>query len=309
MQVKKKHHYVWKEYLKSWTDNEQVPALIKNSKKIIKTNPEGVAQQRYFYALEEFTEEEEIILKELVNQWSKNSTIEINLEFYEEFTSYSKLKRFTRRIDLDEQKSDKLNEKLNLLRTNAMEDSHLIFENFGKKIISIRKYEDLTFLDDEMELFYTMIFIAFQYLRTKNMQLKIKVVIDKYDYLSPKFLNFLPFIYATGIADSLTYEKQTRFIFLENSSDIDFITSDQPLINNKIDQLHDNGTVAQLDIYYPITPRIALLIHYQEQKEKYRTISLNSLEVNKYNKTIFNHSNEFIFASSTEQLEEYKNCL
>ncbi len=309
MQVKKKHHYVWKEYLKSWAENKQVPALIKKSKKVIKSNPEGLAQQRYFYALEEFTQEEEIILKELVNQWSKESTLKINLEFYENFTSYSKLKRLIKTIDLGDQKNSELKEKLNLLRTNAMEDSHLVFENFGKRFINIREYEDLAFLDNEMELLFTMLFISFQYLRTKNMQLKIKSAVVKYDYLSPKFLNFIPFIYATSIADSLTYEKQTKFIFLENTSEIDFITSDQPLVNNKIDQLNDNGTIAQLDIYYPITPRIALLIHYQEQKEKYRKISLNSLEVNNYNKTIFKHSNEFVFASSTTQLEEYKNYL
>jgi len=305
MQVKRKHHYVWKEYLKPWTENKKVPTLIKNLKKITKPNPEGVVQQRYFYALDEFTKEEEIILKELVNLWSKESTLKINLEFYETFTSYSKIKRLSKTIDLN----DELKEKLNILRTNALEDSHLVFENFGKKIISIRKFEDLTFLDNEMELFCSMIYISFQYLRTKNMQSKIKIAINKYDYLSPKFLNFLPFLYATGIADSLTYEKQTRFIFLENTSEIDFITSDQPLINNKIDELNDNGTVSQLEIYYPITPRIALIIHYQEQNEKYRTIALNSLDVDKYNKTIFNHSNEFIFASTTEQLEEYKNCL
>ncbi len=81
MQVKKKHHYVWKEYLKAWSENNQVPALIKKSGKIIKANPEGLAQQRYFYALEEFTQEEEIILKKLVNQWSKESTIKININF------------------------------------------------------------------------------------------------------------------------------------------------------------------------------------------------------------------------------------
>ena len=103
MQVKRKHHYVWKEYLKSWTKNEKIPALVKNLKKIITPNPEGVAQQRYFYALEEFTEEEEIILKELVNLWSKESTIKINLEFYQTFTSYSKLKRLTKSIDLNDE--------------------------------------------------------------------------------------------------------------------------------------------------------------------------------------------------------------
>jgi len=309
MQVKKKHHYVWKKYLKSWSENRQVPALIKKSKKIIKSNPEGLAQQRYFYALEEFTQEEEIILKELVRLWSKESTLKINLEFYENFISYSKLKRLTKTIDLEDKKNSELKDKLNLLRTNTMEDSHMILESFGKKLISIRKYEDLTFLDNEMEFFFTMIFISFQYLRTKNMQLKTKSLTVKYDYLSPKFLNFLPFIYATGVADSLTYDKQTRFIFLDNTSEVDFITSDQPLINNKINQLNDNGTIAQLEIYYPITPRIALLIHYQQQKEKYRKISLDSLDVNNYNKTMYEHSNEFVFASSTSQLKEYINCL
>lgn len=309
MQVKKKHHYVWKEYLKSWSSNNQISSLLKKQKKIIISNPEGVAQQRYFYALEEFTLEEEIILKELVKQWSKESTLKINLQFYENFTSYSKLKRVAQGIDLDERKNIELKQRLNLLRTNAMEDSHMLIENFGKRLISIRRYEDLAYLNEETDLFFTMIFISFQYLRTKNMQLKVKKAVTEFDHISPKFLNFIPFLYATNIADSLTYEKETRFLYLENNSEIDFITSDQPLINNKIDLLNDDGTISQFDVYYPLTPRIALLIHYQQQKEKFKRIILDSSEVNKYNNNIFKNSNEFVFASSSKQLEKYKNCL
>ncbi|WP_291138130.1 DUF4238 domain-containing protein [Flavobacterium sp. UBA7663] len=289
--------------MESWTTKNQIYALIKNTNKIIKTNIEGVAQERFFYALEEFTLEEEAILKKLIDLWSKDSVKEVNLKFYFAFTSYSKLKRDIPIELIDLEKREEFERRLNILRTNGMEDVHSVLEKFGEKLISVKKIEDLNFLDKEDDLLMTMIYVAFQYLRTKKMRSKIETVIPKLNYLSPKFLNILPFIYSTAIADSLTYDKNTKFEFLDNQTEIDFLTCDQPLINIKASALNDFNVVQQLDLYYPLNPNLAILIHYQDQKDKIKYSKVNNDEVNKYNAFVIENSNEFIFSRSQAQLE------
>lgn len=310
IQIKKKQHYVWQEYLIPWSKSgEQIYTLLKSQKKIIITNFDRVAQEKFFYELEEFTEEEEIILKELVEQWSNDSVRELNLEFYAVFTSYSKIKRALKGKDTSKLDEVELEKKLNLLKANAIEDSHLVFENLGKKIINIKKFEDLKFLENENELLFTMNFLAFQYLRTKKMREVLKLIIPKYNFLSNKFLNMFPFIYSTSIANGLTYDKNVKFIYFENNTEIDFLTSDQPIINEKKHIINDIGKIAQLDFYYPINPKTAIVIHYQEQKEKYKHVLIEKEDIIKYNDLIFENSNEFIFSKTKKQLEKYLNSL
>lgn len=302
-QIKKKQHYVWKKYLMSWSYKDQIFASFRSSGKIIKTNIEGVAQERYFYALEEFTEEEEIILKELITLWSNDIVRPLIMEYYHMITSFSKINRAIKNKDLSIINTAELDKKLALLKANTMEDIHTSFEKFGEKLIEIRKVEDLEFLDDERELLLTMIYVCFQYLKTKNMREIIKPIIVKYPYLSDKFLNFIPFIYAPGIADSLTYGKNIKFIFFENKTEIDFITTDQPIINAKKHIINDNGNVAQLDYYYPITPKIAIVIHYQEQEEKRKYVLIEKEQVNHYNDLMIRNAKEFVFSNTEEQLK------
>lgn len=301
-QIKKKQHYVWKEYLMSWSNKDQIFTSFKSSGKVFKTNLDRVVQERFFYSLEEFTEEEEIILKELITLWSNEIVRPLVMEFYHIITSFSKIHRAIKNKDLSSTNSAKIDKELALLKANTMEDMHTSFEKLGEKLIGIRKVEDLEFLDEERELLTTMIYVSFQYLRTKNMKEVVKPIINKYSYLSNKFLNFFPFIYAPQIANSLTYDKNIRFIFFDNKTGIDFITTDQPIINAKKHVVNETGVVSQLDYYYPITPKIAIIIHYQEQEEKRKYILIEKEQVNYYNDLMISNAKEFVFSSTEEQL-------
>lgn len=286
----------------SWSNKNQIFASFKSSSKIIKTNIEGVAQERFFYALEELTEEEEIILKELITLWSNDIVRPLLMEYYKMITMYSKINRAKKSIDLGTVNSTELDKNLALLKANTIENIHTSFEKFGERLIAIRKVEDLEFLDNEPELLTTMIYVCFQYLRTKNMREVIKPIITKYPYISNKFLNFIPFIYALGIANSLTYEKNIKFIYFDNKTEIDFITTDQPIINAKKHIISDTGIVSQLEYYYPITPKIAIIIHYQEQEEKRKYVLIEKQQVNHYNDLMISNAKEFVFSSTEEQL-------
>ena len=303
-QIKKKQHYVWKKYLSAWSKDSQISTLLKLRNKIIHTALDRVGQERFFYALEEFTEEEENNLKDMIIRWSSDNVLEINMEFYHTFTSYSKIKRALKNKDVGNFDMVNLDHSLSLLRSNTVENIHSRLENLGEKLISIRKFEDLRFLEDQDELFNGMLYVSFQYLRTKNMSETVKPVIPKFSYLSDKFINIFPFIYAPALAYSLTFVKEVKFIFYDNQTEIDFITSDQPLINVKGHILRDNG-VAQMDLYYPLSPKIAILIHYQEQREKYQHLLIEKEQIIAYNQQMFNSARDFIFAHNSAQLEHF----
>src|SRR5690348_3233680 len=92
-QLKKKQHYVWKEYLKAWSSGNKIFTYLKASNKTIFSNLDGVAQERFHYSLQEYTIEEEMILEEAVKNFSHPDVKEMNLDFYAVLTAYSKLKR------------------------------------------------------------------------------------------------------------------------------------------------------------------------------------------------------------------------
>jgi len=46
-QLKKQHHYVWKEYLKPWTSENKI--FCQRDNKLFSTSLNNIAQQRFFY--------------------------------------------------------------------------------------------------------------------------------------------------------------------------------------------------------------------------------------------------------------------
>ena len=110
------------------------------------------------------------------------------------------------------------------------------------------------------------------------------------------------------MANGLMHYKETKIIFIENTSKIDFITSDQPIINLKEHEKNEKGNVKSLEFFYPINPKIAFKIHYNNGK-KFEHLKISENEVEKFNQIIFDKSEDFVFAKNTEQLKKYKNCL
>ncbi len=269
----------------------------------------GVAQEKFYYSLIEFTFEEEIILKEIISNLSNDDTKVVYQQYFDLFTTYSKFKRILESKDLATKRRSEIEEKLDLMRINLMEDFHSDFESFGQKLIRVEKPKDLMFLEDEESLIKTLIFLCFQYVRTKKMQNTFSQKFENHLTILPKYFHVLSFVLATGMANGLRFYKQTKFIFIENISKVDFITSDQPITNLLEDEKDEKGNVKSLEFYYPISPKIALKIHYNDEGLKFDHIKAKKEKVNCLNQIIFNRSEEFIFACTTKELEKYKNCL
>lgn len=297
-QIKKKHHYVWREYLRSWTEKDDlIHTYFKKENKVAKPNLINVAQERFYYSSEEFTLTEKNNLKNLTFQLSDNYSSSANLSILSAFTLYSDIKR-----KLNQNNIDFIEDELKFIKTNFIENLHSDIENYGKKLIEVKELEDLNFLKDQKELLKTMIFLCIQYTRTKNM----KNSFSKTSFLD-KYNNPISLIFGITLANKLTFEKNLRFKLLINKSNIYFITSDQPIIN-LIDKNKD-GSVDDLIFYYPISPKISIQIDFKNNESMFESINIDESKVKYLNSKIYQYSNNLIFSNSEQQISKYKNCL
>lgn len=305
MEKKRKHHFVWRDYLRGWSNNKDlVYTFFKSQNKINRPNLISVAQQRDFNAVHEFTLEQEIILKELVKSYSTTQALDVNMELYNLYTAYSKLKRMQRQ-NIFKDPHKKLEPLLDLTRTNLFEDFHTRIENKGQALIKAVDFKDLKIIEDAEYQFDLMIFLCFQFLRTKKMRKDLDNLFKKRDYIIPEYTNLIVAVFATSFAVSLSENENIKFTVLENLTDTKFITSDQPLANLLINDRDEKGNVRFFKLYYPIAPTSALLVHFEEQNLKYTYRQAKHHEIKYLNDFVFHNSEELIFAETLDQLEQF----
>jgi len=170
MSIVKRQHYVWRHYLRPWAKNENIWTFFKELNKTEKTSLMGVAQERYFYKLVDFTDNEETFLKNYIDKFSPKLVKSLNLDFLKLFTSTSKLKKQLEKTINPAIDKDKYAEEIRKLEINLMEHGHGKMEALGHKLISYRTLEDLKTIEQDDYLFDAIMFMCFQYFRTKNMR-------------------------------------------------------------------------------------------------------------------------------------------
>lgn len=297
-QLKKKQHYVWKEYLRAWCSNGRINAYLKGSKKKIVSNLEGVVQERYYYSLSEFTIEEEMILEEIVKRFTTPDVAEMNMELYHVVVSYSKINRELKKKNIPENFKQELNKNLNLLQKNAVEEIHTRIELLGLNLIKARSIEQLLPIFEEGNRFITFAFICTQYFRTKKMRLAYNGLAKDHPYLREKYSDIIALVFSNSLAWSLAYNNKCRIIYLTNETTIPFITADQPAVNLKQHIKNENGHVGEFELYYPLTPKNAILVKVYQQENSIEDYKVRDEDVTYYNKSIFDNSEEFAFATS-----------
>ena len=309
MSIVKRQHYVWRHYLRAWADNESIWTYLVELDKIERTSLMGVAQERYFYKLVDFTKEEETFLKNFIDKTSPKVVKSLNLDFLNLFTSTSKLKKQldnTTNITVDK---EKYAEEIRKLEINLMEIAHGKMENLGHKLIAYRSLEDLKTIENDDYIFDAIMFICFQYFRTKVMKKSVLKSFDgdRFEELAKKSWNIISYSMATTLARSISLDKNLKFIFIENQTENHFITGDQPVFNILNDKLNDNGKVIDLELYYPLTPKHALTIHFRpDQIEKFENKYADNEMIEFLNKKVLENSDFFVFADSKDLLEKWK---
>lgn len=309
MSIVKRQHYVWRYYLRTWAYKESIWTYLKETDEIIKSDLMGVAQEKYFYKLVDFSDAEEAFLVKYIEYSSPKLVKELNFEFLRLFTSTSKLKKHLDATTNPSVDKEKYAEEIRKLEINLMEIGHGKMEALGHKLLSYRSLDDLKTIEQEDYLFDAIMFLCFQYFRTKSMRkFAIQPFIGgPYEELANKSWNILSYVTATTLAKNISLDPTIKFVLIENNTDNHFITSDQPVFNILNDQTNDKGEVTHLEFYYPISPYYALSIHFRnDQADKYVSKVADDTLIDYLNKKVFDNADYFVFADSKEQLEKVK---
>lgn len=298
--IKKKQHYVSRYYLKAWTNNkEQIFCLREN--KIFPSSLMGVAQERFFYELQNLTNDEIMLVKKLAIEPSPKGMQESHISFLNQYLSTFNFEK------MNNGNKKELNETINMMKKNFEEDYHAHIEGIGNKYLNLIRDSNIEFFYNENseDRMIFLFFITLQYMRTKKRRNSIITEFKDDNINMRRVWPILAHIFSTNMALSLHINKEYKLVLLKNQTDVSFITGDQPLVNtygvNNNKQLDEN----ELEFYYPVSPRLGLLITRNITKIK-ELIITDSKKIEDYNLMINNSKEEQLFAEKQEELKKYR---
>lgn len=152
--------------------------------------------------------------------------------------------------------------------------------------------------------------LLFQYFRTKIMMNSIKEVFNKNlndnqfctkNGIEPSTVNVNNLITPYLLFLSMTSNDDFDITVIKNETNVDFITCDQPIIN-LCANYKTNDAPEEFIFYYPVSPKIAILVNSRVNSILERVTSIN--KINMLNNKIVDAHGDFLFASSEHQLKE-----
>lgn len=296
---KRKQHYVWRRYLNSWTDDGKVLCL--RDGKIFSTDLMSLANERDFYRLKELTEEEIEFVKKIAIQHSPNILKNIHYKFLNGFTEVYTFRDNLRRNGLSDGDIEK---KIDELINNLEEDYHSKIEGNSTKYIDSILKKDVHFYKTEEGRTEFLYYLCIQYMRTKKMKTNVIQATNYQNKINTENIwNVLSHIYATNVAFGINRQPEFNLLLLNNLTNVPFITGDQPVVNTFGVGKKINASVDELELYYPISPNIGLLVtkKYQNLRSSQYDISDSTL-IGQYNSYIVTESQEQVYSNSEQVL-------
>ena len=169
--------------------------------------------------------------------------------------------------------------------------------------------KDLSFYDDDDELIEFLFFICQQYFRTQNIDSKVRAAMGSFKGFNVDGMwAVLRHTSATSVGFSL-YQDRAKFrpVLIENTSNIPFVTGDQPIINTHAIGLSLEEIPSDLEFYYPLTPKLALLLSSNPDLNSKEAVSIGEEKVTMYNKFIHSQAGKQVYSSERDALEQLLN--
>ncbi|QNU63990.1 DUF4238 domain-containing protein [Vreelandella titanicae] len=304
LQKKKKQHFVWRKYLEPWSETDRIYCLMDG--RIFKSGLMGVGQERYFYKLKELTEAEIKIIQAFIDQDKRPLIRKLNHGWIDFFNQVFKIRDLLDSHGVSHPEVDKM---LDVLVHNFEEDFHGRIESDAIKFLEMLYRKDLSFYDDENELIDFLFFICQQYFRTQNIDSKVQAAIGSFNGFNIDAMwAVLRHTSATSVGFSL-YQDRANFrpVLIDNTSNIPFVTGDQPVINTHAIGLSLEEIPSELEFYYPLTPKLALLLTSDPDLNRMGIISIGEEKVAMYNRFIHSQAGKQVYSSERAALEQLLN--
>lgn len=293
---KRRQHHVWQHYLKPWSYDGKIYCL--RGGVIFATNTVNVAVERDFYKLQKLTAGDVRLLQNLIIEPSHPLAKRHHEHLLMQFTLPARFVEQSRALLGNTEQIDDL---LDEYQTNALEDYHFNIENSFLPILDDILKGDLSFYSDDDRCIRFFHFICTQHMRTKGVKERsVERVMDRNGQDLSRIWNIAVHMFAFNIGMTLFAERKKRsLVLLQNRSDVPFITGDQPIVN-----LHGDGLRPpdELCFYYPISPKLALMLTEVDQEPAFSTDGLTSAHVEALNARMRKASHSQLFGLTKESL-------
>ncbi|WGL99931.1 DUF4238 domain-containing protein (plasmid) [Arsenophonus sp. aPb] len=252
-----RHHYVWAYYLRRWSSDKVNIWYISRTGKISNDGIKGLAREDNFYKIGFFKEKDVHLVKEII----KNCHVELqkqHVNFFKKFAEIQNLAKIASDITDNKDINDRIT-------SNIFEDYFSSMEKRAIDLINSLNDGKTDYIENKDKYCELCLFVAYQYSRTLRMK---RILIDALNTIEDTphkallrdFYQrnwwFMCSFFAGNLSYDMATNKSAKIFILNNETDIDFITSDQPVIN-----INPDGHKAEnIDYYYPLSPKKALLI-------------------------------------------------
>ncbi len=261
---------------------------------VIPTGTTAVAVESYFYKIGKLTAADIALIRFLLID--VKGVHPLTKKNHEDFLTLVTVPA------LFEGETEDLDDLIDTFRTNVLEDYHMGIEASFLPLLKRALNKDIGFYSNEQSCITLFHYLASQHMRTKGIKVKTIEVLNQASGLDvSRVWAIMSHMLASNIGMNLYLQRKKRRLFLvENMTDLEFITGDQPLIN-----LRGGGEKSPVTLswYYPISPRLALLLPEVDEEPTVSTANLTSALVRNLNANIVAASHRQVFAQSRSSLD------
>lgn len=312
----KKQHYIWRNYLAAWTKGNtsdgQIVCL--RGDIIFPVSLRKIAQENCFYGVKKMTKEERTLVHALTIKGKTGTHKNLNEKWVDIYCAPFDLKDELIACEtLPIQDPDHVRTDVDQYFDNWLiehvEKIHAQIEETGIPYISSLRQDNLDFWSDTVSRDKFSFFLCHQYFRTKKIRDAIIAMFEKGKQETGYFTDIHPenmwipltLVYASNVGMNIA---QTCSAVLLKTKDSNFVVGDQPVINT-YSTFEMSKEPDDVEFFYPITPKSALLLTKNPQYTSGEIIFISSADVKAYNHLEYRSAREMIFAKERSHLNGF----
>lgn len=299
-QKKKKQHYVWRRYLKSWLVDDKL-ACMRNKCHVFSTKDlMNVGQQSYFYKVNSLTEQDISFVRDMF----LSDVDEAVSSIYERLFSLFRLVDQVENLDSEGNHVGIENLKQHYAN-NLEEEIQSEIESQGNPCLTKLLSGDASFFENDENAAHFLNYLCMQYCRTKkNHDALVSGVTGINREQIIKCINLIRIVFSSKLATNLYVNRANyKLVIAKNVSDTPFITSDQPVVNFLDTKTEQSMQTEEFGLYYPLSPELAVFLVEKNFFGSVAEMSFDNTSVVEFNQITLKASHEQVYASSEMQLK------
>ncbi|MBB1519465.1 DUF4238 domain-containing protein [Aquipseudomonas guryensis] len=310
--IKKKHHYVYRKYLESWVrDGSETEVYYLSKKgKISSDSVTGILREDYFYKFNPLRSGDKEIFELYISKFSPvhwKSSVEL-LNFFLMLS-----KGYYLSCDIGDKNLQ------DSIINNTIEDIQSSVELDALPSLKKLWRGDLNALDDKEERRKFCLFLSFQALRNKGprdetiarlgtIKHENTILLERSNLFFERNWNLIMIMLASNMAKNIFDMLGVGgYCLLKNSSAKPFITSDRPVNNVHPDEVvKPAGTEPEsIDFYYPLSPGLAFYMP-ESKPVTQKSRSITESEADRLNTLVAKAAFKTIVSNNEESIVRYK---